>query len=174
MTLLDMLRRTALALAISFAAGLLFVNVYNSVVDAASWGSNFPSSIEAMRSYFKDSNPSDFFRIASPLNQAIALAALILCWKASPRIRLLCGIALLLAIGGDMLTFGYFYPRNAILMHGSVTDQLDTIRQAQAQWAAMNWVRSAGVALNLAFDFAALFALSGPLNRRMAAGPLPA
>ncbi|HVT14095.1 MAG TPA: hypothetical protein VHE55_17670 [Fimbriimonadaceae bacterium] len=50
-------------------------------------------------------------------------------------------------------------------------DRLDTIRQAQAQWATMNWVRSAGVAVNLGLDFAALFTLRGP---RFAPRPLPA
>jgi len=78
MNLTNSLRTTVLALAVTFAAGLLFVNVYNSVVDATHWGSNVPVSIESARAYFKAATPGTFFRVASPLNQILALAALLL------------------------------------------------------------------------------------------------
>jgi len=164
MKTLSIARNLCLALSVTFTAGLLFVNVYNSLVDAPNWGHRLPGSIEAARSYYSAANPGSFFRVFSPLNQAIALLSLVLCWKASPRVRLFCGLALVMAVGMDALTFGYFYPRNAVMFSSPLTD-LGAIRLAHAQWTAMNWVRSAGVAVNLTLAFAALYGLIG-LDRR--------
>ena len=61
---------------IVIASGLLISNIYTSVVDSTSWGSNIPHSIEAAREYFKTVNPGNFFRIYSPVNQVLALLAL--------------------------------------------------------------------------------------------------
>lgn len=157
MNLTNSLRTTVLALAVTFAAGLLFVNVYNSVVDATNWGSNVPISIESARAYFKAATPGTFFRVAAPLNQILALAALILCWKAGPKIRLLTGAGLLLTIAADAMTFGYFYPRNELMFGG--TASVEALQLAQAQWASMNWVRSGIVFLNLAVSFSALISV---------------
>jgi len=155
---LGVARKLCLSLSVTFAAGLLFVNVYNSIVDAPNWGHSLPASIEAARSYYSAANPGTFFRIISPLNQAIAVLGLVLCWKTSPRVRLFCGLALVVTVSMDVLTFGYFYPRNAVLFASPVTDP-STIRLAHAQWTAMNWVRSAVIALNLVLAFAALYGL---------------
>ena len=160
MNTLNLSRKLILAVAATFAAGLLFVNVYNSVVDVPNWGHELPRSIEVSRSYFAAATPGTFFRLFSPINQLVGLLALALCWKAGPRVRLLAGLALLVSIGSDALTFGFFYPRNDILFGGPLAN-LDAIRDALTQWAAMNWVRSAGVALNVALDFGALFLLAG-------------
>lgn len=156
---LNMARNLCLALSVTFAAGLLFVNVYNSLVDAPNWGHSLPNSIEAARSYYSTANPGSFFRVFSPLNQLIAFLGLVLCWKASPRVRLLCGWSLVVTISLDALTFGYFYPRNAVMFNSPVVD-LGAIQLAHAQWVAMNWVRSAMNALNLVLAFAALYGLS--------------
>jgi len=164
MKTLGAVRNLCLALSVTFAAGLLFVNVYNSVVDAPNWGHSLPASMEAARSYYSAANPGNFFRVVSPLNQVFALLSLLLCWKASPRVRLFCGLALVVTVSLDVLTFGYFYPRNAIMFTSPITD-LGAIRLAYAQWTAMNWVRSAGIALNLGFAFAALCGLFS-LDRR--------
>ena len=77
-----------LFISITVAAGLLFVNFYNSLVDARSWGGNIPDSIATAREYFKTVNPGNFFRVFSPINQVLGLLALILFWKSAPAARL--------------------------------------------------------------------------------------
>ncbi len=155
MTTQDSLRVALLTLAITFAAGLLFVNVYNSVVDVPNWG----SSIQAARAYFEQATPGTFFRVASPVNQGLALVALILCWKVDKSLRYWCLAGLGLAVAADMLTMSYFYPRNAVLFQSSSDGE--AVRQALSQWATMNWVRSIGVGLNVLVNFCALIRFVG-------------
>ena len=81
-----MLRKSLLYLATTLVAGLLFVNIYTSMIDAVNWGSNIPISIQTARDYFKTVNPGNFFRIFSPINQVLALITLIVCWKAGKEI----------------------------------------------------------------------------------------
>lgn len=133
-------RKLILYLSIVVASGALFINVYNSVVDAASWGHNIPESIYTARKYYEVTTPATFLRVFSPLNQILGLLAAILFWKSSRAIRLLLVTALAFYIATDALTFGYFYPRIAIMFEGS----LDTtsLTQAWREWSDMNWVRS--------------------------------
>jgi hypothetical protein len=149
------LRKLSLALAISLAAGLLFTNIYTSMVDAHNWGANIPASIQTARDYFKTANPGTFYRIFSPANQAAGLLALVLCWRVSKRARLYCALALLFAIGTDVITFAYFYPRNDIMFKSSLVTNLDAIKAALGQWRSMNWFRSLICAVALLFDFLA-------------------
>jgi hypothetical protein len=81
------------------------VNVYTSIVDARSWSGNIPDSILTARNYFKTVNPGTFFRTASPLNQLLALAALVASWKSGKKVRLYFGVALLLAALEPVLNF---------------------------------------------------------------------
>jgi len=155
------LRKLSLALAISLAAGLLFTNIYTSVVDARNWGANIPASIQTARDYFKTTNPGTFYRIFSPANQVAGLLALILCWRAGKKARLYCAIAFLFAVGTDMLTFAYFYPRNDIMFKSSLVTNLDAIKAAWGQWSFMNWLRSLICAVTLVFDFLALNLVAG-------------
>lgn len=155
MKTIDILRQALLVLAVTFAAGLLFVNVYNSVVDANNWGHDFPNSIYAARAYFSGYDPRHFYRVASPINQLLGLASLILCWKVDRRLRWLCAAAAACAIAGDMMTFAYFYPRNDIMFRSAEPLNWDAIRAAHAQWTSMNWVRSGVVALGLVNAFLA-------------------
>ena len=85
------MKTVALFASISIASGLMFANVYTSLVDAKSWGSDIPGSIAAAREYFKTVSPANFFRILSPLNQVLALAVLVLFWKSSSPIRMCLG-----------------------------------------------------------------------------------
>ena len=160
-----MIRKSLLILATTFAAGLLFVNVYTSIVDAVSWGSNIPASIQAAREYFKVVNPGSFFRIFSPVNQILTLLALIACWRTNKRIRIYCALALLSAVAVDAFTFAYFYPRNEIMFSYPINtnvdiNNVDVIKAAWSQWSSMNWVRSGIEVVNIGFDFAALILLS--------------
>jgi hypothetical protein len=137
-----MIRLIILGLFSLTASGLLFVNIYNSLVDAPNWGVDLPNSLLATRQYFSASNPGDFFRVFSPINQVLALIAVIVSWK-SGRGRYLALGALGLAVLADVFTFGYFYPRNEILFVAPLEAGADVARQAWEQWSTMNWLRSA-------------------------------
>ncbi len=127
---------------IILASGILLVNIYNSLVDAKNWGANIPQSLETARAYFSKSNPGDFFRIFTPLNQVIALVVLILFWKSPGHVRLYLGLALALYILVDVFTFSYFYPRNDIMFLNVPMAGIRELRDAWSQWSAMNWLRS--------------------------------
>jgi hypothetical protein len=142
-----MIRLILLGLSAATAAGILFVNLYNSIIDAPNWGADLPNSLLAARQYFTVVNPGDFFRIISPINQVLALIAVIVCWKFG-RERYIAIGSLVLAILADVLTFGYFYPRNEILFVAPIEASMDTIRLAWEQWSTMNWFRSAMCAMN--------------------------
>ena len=129
-------------------ASVLGVNVYTSVVDARSWGASIPDSILTARNYFKVVNPGTFFRTASPLNQLLALATLVACWKSGMKVRLYFGLALLVAVLTDVLTFAYFYPRNEILFRAAQSNA-DVFTKICSEWSTMNWVRSIILAFGL-------------------------
>ena len=109
------MKYTILFVSIAVAAGLLFVNFYNSLVDARALGSNIPTSIATTREYFKTVNPGTFFRLFSPINQVLGLLVLILFWKSAPTARPYLGAAFWLYVLGDVFTYAYFFLRNEIL-----------------------------------------------------------
>jgi len=141
-----------LYVSIAVASGLLFVNLYTSLVDAKSWGSDIPNSIATTREYFKTVTPANYFRIFSPLNQVLALLVVILFWRSSPSVRLCLGGALAMYLLGDVLTFAYFYPRNDIMFRTAQLVDTTLLRDAWSSWSTMNWVRTsivlAGVILS--------------------------
>jgi hypothetical protein len=141
---------------IAVASGLLLTNIYTSIVDAKSWGADIPQSIDTARKYFKVTNPGNFFRIFSPINQLLGLLALVLFWKASPSIRINLGIAFALYLVAEAMTFGYFYPRNDILFRTAQLTDTDTLRKVWGQWNSMNWVRSLALLIGLTFSFLSL------------------
>lgn len=124
------------------ASGLLFVNIYTSLVDVHSWGSNISESIAIAREYFKTANPGNFFRIFSPFNQLLAIIVLILFWKAIPNIKLYLAFSLFMYIIGEAMTFGYFYPRNDVLFHTASLSDLELLNKTWSEWQMMNWVRT--------------------------------
>jgi Domain of unknown function (DUF1772) len=141
---------------VGIAAGVLFVNVYNSLIDVRSWGSNIPDSIASAREYFKAVNPGNFFRIFSPVNQLLSLIVLILFWKASPSVRLCLAIAFVLYVLGDVLTFAYFYPRNDIMFKTAQLTDVQMLKKTWSEWHSMNWIRSFIVLAGLIFSFISL------------------
>jgi hypothetical protein len=141
-------RKICVFASMAVMGAVLGVNVYNSIVDARSWSANIPDSILTARNYFKIVNPGTFFRTASPLNQLLALAALVACWKSGSKVRLYFGLAFLLAALTDVLTFAYFYPRNEILFR-SAQSNADEFAKICSEWSAMNWVRSLILAFGL-------------------------
>ena len=154
-----MIRTILLGISAAIAAGILFVNFYNSIIDAPNWGADLPNSLHAARQYFSVANPGNFFRIVSPLNQVLALVAVIACWKFK-RERYIALVSLSVAILADVLTFGYFYPRNELLFVAPIQASADTLRLAWEQWSTMNWFRSAMCAVNAGLAFTLLVTTS--------------
>ena len=154
------MKRTVLILSAIVASGVLFVNVYTSIVDAQNWGRDIPASLVAAREYFRAANPGTFFRAVSPVNQLLALLALVICWRAGKKVRIYCGVALLCAVAGEAITFAYFYPRNAILFTDALDPNTENLRAVWSQWTTMNWVRSAIIAVEVVFDFIALMLIA--------------
>jgi len=142
---------------ISIASGLLLVNMYTSLIDAKSWGSDMPNSIAAAREYFKTVNPGNFFRIFSPINQVLGLLVLILFWKSSPSIRPYTAIAFAMYILAEGLTFQYFYPRNDIMFKTAQLNNIDLLRKTWSEWNTMNWVRTSVLLVGVIFSFMSLY-----------------
>lgn len=142
------MKKVAAFVSVAFMTTLLGVNVYTSVVDARSWGGSIPDSILTARLYFKVVNPGTFFRVASPLNQLFALAALVVCWKSGKSVRLYFGLAFLFAVLVEAITFAFFFPRNEILFFGAEANA-DVLTKAWSEWSRMNWVRNLMLALGL-------------------------
>lgn len=149
-----------LFVSVSLASGLLLVNIYNSLIDARSWGSDIPGSVAAARQYFKTVNPGNFYRLFSPLNQITGLLVLVFFWKSSAAIRLNLGIAFIIYVLVDVFTFAYFYPRNTIIFKTALLTDVDTLKKAWSQWNAMNWVRSLLLLTGLFFSFLSLYKIS--------------
>lgn len=141
---------------ITIASGLLLVNTYTSLIDAKSWGSDIPNSMAAAREYFKTVNPGNFFRIFSPINQALGLLVLVLFWKSSPSIRLCAGAAFALYILAEGLTFQYFYPRNDIMFKTAQLTDINLLKKTWSEWNTMNWLRTFVLLVGLFFSFLAL------------------
>ena len=136
------MKNIVLYASVAFSSGLLFVNIYNSIVNAANWESNIPLSITATRNFFVVANPGTFFRLIDPTNMLLIVLALFLFWKKSTSIRLPLVIALLCYISSMVLTFNYFYPRNEIMFLSEQLPDTETLKKAASEWGRMNWVRS--------------------------------
>ena len=119
---------------------VLGANVYNSVVDAPNWGAQIPGSLETARRYFGARNPGTFYRIASPLGQAIGVLVLIAAWKFGGTTRTLAVAALGLGMLADAFTFAYFYPRNDVMFAQPV--DINAMTQSWIGWSRMNHLRS--------------------------------
>lgn len=130
--------------------------MYNSIVDTTAWGANIPQSIQTTRDYFQNVNPGSFFRVFSPINQALALLSLILFWKSSRSIRIFLIVAFLLYVLVDVFTFAYFYPRNDIMFKSDISTNLENIKTALHQWVPMNWLRSFIIFVGLICSFISL------------------
>jgi len=153
------IQKLVLILAATVAAGLLFANIYTSIVDAPNWGRDVPASIVAAREYFSVKNPGNFFRVFSPLNQVLALLAVVVSWWAPKGTFSICLAALILAVSVDVFTFTYFYPRNEIMFVAPI-ENVEAIRSALSGWQNMNWIRSGMIAVVVVLDYLALMKVS--------------
>ena len=150
------MKKAILFTSVALASGILFSNVFNSLVISDAARSDIPNSIVAAREYFKTVNPGDFFKIFSPLTQVFTLLSLILFWKAGKSVRLLLGIALLCSISGDILAFAYFHPRNDLMYLSQPILDTETLKTISSEWSSMNWVRSFVLLVGVIFSFLAV------------------
>jgi hypothetical protein len=150
------MKKLILFLSIICASGLTMVTVYNSVVDAKSWSSDIPASIQTARDYFQHVDPRRFYEVAGPVNLVLIVLTLILFWKESVSLRLYFAASLASYAAILILTLAYFVPRNLILFTWSIPDHLEQIRTASVQWSAMNWLRSLFGLAGVLFSFKGL------------------
>ena len=122
------MKKTILFLSIICASGLTMVSIYNTIVDAKSWGSDIPTSIQTARDYYRHVDPRRFYAIAGPVNLILILLTLILFWKDSVSLRLYFAASLVLYVAILILTLAYFVPRDLILFTWSIPDRLEQIR----------------------------------------------
>jgi hypothetical protein len=135
-------KNSVLFLAIIVNSGFLFVNVYNSMVDAPNWGSNIPATIDLARNYFTTKKPADFFKIFGIVIHILGINGVIRFWKVDKQIRLYNISALSLIFIVDLLTFTFFFPRNDIMFNLTSNADIQTLTNAWNEWKVMNWVRS--------------------------------
>jgi hypothetical protein len=150
------MKKLILFLSIICASGLTMVTVYNSVVDAKSWSSDIPASIQTARDYFQHVDPRRFYEVAGPVNLVLIVLTLILFWKESVSLCLYFAASLASYAAILILTLAYFVPRNLILFTWSIPDHLEQIRTASVQWSAMNWLRSLFGLAGVLFSFKGL------------------
>ena len=150
------MKKLILFLSIICASGLTLVSIYNTIVDAKSWGFDIPASIQTARDYFQHVDPRRFYAIAGPVNLILILLTLILFWNDSVSLRFYFAASFALYAAILVLTLAYFVPRDLILFTWSISDHLEHIRTASAQWSAINWLRSLLGLAGVLFSFKGL------------------
>lgn len=158
------MKKVILLTSVAVASGVLFSNIFNSIVIAVATESDIPNSIVAGKAYFKSVNPGDFFKIFSPLSQFLTLVSLVLFWRSPKKVRVFLGISLLCYISADIMAFTYFHPRTDLMFSDSMPD-VETLKRLSAEWSTMNWVRSAVLLLGLIFSFIAVDKIYTPKKR---------
>ena len=145
-----------LCFSIMVASGLVMVTVYNTLVDAKSWSSDIPTSIQTARDYYKHVDPRRFYAILGPPNMLLCLLTIILFWKDGSSLRLYFSASFALYAAILVLTFAYFLPRDLILFARPTPDRIDEIRTAALQWSHMNWLRTLLGLAGVLFSFKGL------------------
>ena len=149
------MKKIILLTSAALASGVLFANIFNSLIIAAATDHDIPNSIVAAREFFKTVNPGEFFKIFSPASQCLTLLSLILYWKGPKNIRFFLGIALICYVSGDIFAFTYFHPRTDIMM-SQPTPDTQTLKKLSSEWSGMNWIRSLVLLIGVFFSFAAI------------------
>lgn len=137
------MKTRVLFLSIIVASCLLGVSIYNSIIDAKSWGADIPTSIQTARDYYKYVDPRNFYVIFGPANMILVLFALVLFWKDPKKLRIYFAFSFLFYTGIILITFLYFIPRDLILFTKPISGNTELIKNAASEWSRMNWFRSA-------------------------------
>jgi uncharacterized membrane protein len=135
------IRELILCLAIISIGALFGGSLYDSLVLAPNFRVNVPQSLEHLRQFMAVANPGSFFRFLAPLTQISILISLILGWKRPAGRRWWLIPALVLIVAGDVITFTFHYPRNAILFGDPLHTPSETLEQAAREWAYGNYLR---------------------------------
>lgn len=150
------MKKSVLFLSIIIACGLTMVTIYNTMVDAKSWGADIPTSIQTARDYYKFVDPRNFFAIIGPINQVLILLTIIIFWKESASLRVYFAISFFLYAIILIMTFLYFIPRDLILFTWPIDHNIGQIKTAHTQWTQMNWVRTLLGLVGVLFSFKGL------------------
>src|SRR2546429_3720141 len=102
------MKKIILFLSIVCGSGLTMVSIYNTVIDAQSWGSDIPASIQTARDYFQHVDPRRFYVVVGPINLILILLALILFWKDSISLRFYFAASFAAYAAILILTLAYF------------------------------------------------------------------
>jgi hypothetical protein len=150
------MKKLVLFFSIICASGLTLVSIYNTVIDAQSWASDIPASIQTARDYFQHVDPRRFYAVVGPINEILILLTIALFWKNGVSLRVYFAISLLMYTAIVALTFAYFVPRDLILFTWSIPDHVDQIRTAAGEWSHMNWLRTLLGLIGVIFSFKGL------------------
>src|SRR5262245_29048939 len=121
------MKKAILFLSIIVASALTMVTVYNTIVDARSWNSDIPASIQAARDYYKHVDTRLFFLIIRPPNFLLNILTIILFWKDGVTLRVYFTISLVCYVAIVVLTLKYFVPRDLIIFTWPLQDHLNEI-----------------------------------------------
>jgi hypothetical protein len=150
------MKKVILFLSIICASGLTLVTVYNTVVDAQSWGFDIPASIQTARDYFQHIDPRRFYTVVGPATEVLVLLTIILFWRDAVSLRIYFAMSFLMYAAIIILTLAYFIPRDLILFRAPISDHLEQITAAAAEWKRMNWLRSVLGLVGVLFSFKGL------------------
>jgi hypothetical protein len=150
------MKKLVLFFSIICASGLTLVSIYNTVIDAQSWASDIPASIQTARDYFQNVDPRRFYAVAGPINVILILLTIVLFWKDGVSLRVYFAISLLMYAAIVAVTFAYFIPRDLILFTWSIPDHLNQIRTAAVEWSHVNWLRTLLGLIGVLFSFKGL------------------
>ena len=139
--MMSKIKEPLLCLAIIFLGALFGGSLYDSLVMAPNYRIGIPQSLEHVRQFMEAANPGSFFRVISPLTQLSILISLILGWRLPVGRKWWLLPALLLIVAGDVFTFTFHYPRNAILFHDPMHTPPEVLERAAREWAYGNYLR---------------------------------
>ncbi|MBV8860001.1 MAG: DUF1772 domain-containing protein [Acidobacteria bacterium] len=135
------IKEVILCLAVISAGALFGGSLYDSIVLAPNFRVGLPQSVEHLRQFMAVANPGNFFRVIAPLTQLSILVSLVLGWKRPAGRRWWLIPALVLIVAGDVITFTFHYPRNAILFGDPLHTPPETLEKAAIEWAYGNYAR---------------------------------
>ena len=150
------MKKLILFLSIICASGLTLVTIYNTVIDAQSWGFDIPASIQTARDYFQHVDPRRFYTVVGPVTELLVLLTIILFWKDAVSLRIYFAMSFLMYAAIVTLTLAYFIPRDLILFREPIPDHLEQIKAAAAEWKHMNWLRTVLGLVGVLFSFKGL------------------
>lgn len=147
------------ALSIAGLCMLLGATIYESVVMAPNFARG-KAALEGARAFLIATNPGNFFRILSPLTQAMLLISVVLIWSAEPSsARWFMISAFVVAIGVDIITYKFHYPRNKIMFVDPLESKSDALQKVAHEWARGNFVRMFLLAVSAIATFTAYYKL---------------